>query len=184
MEDGSIVCRITGICVRTCSYGLEYELQSRQGFRPSEHVSGAGQQLQHHHQQQQQQTTSLHTSSACESSSPAKKRQRQGREEGAAGGGRGGGASIDAILQNIKQIQQPSSSQRKGHNESGMYGTGVFRIRVSVMKNDFHEEKLCFWLKKLISAVTQNQSILYTRCVARAYYPLPLLLLLLASSRL
>ena len=30
-DDGTIVCTITGICIRMCSYGLEYELASRQG---------------------------------------------------------------------------------------------------------------------------------------------------------
>lgn len=35
-EDGSIICTISGACVRTRSYGIEYEILCRQGFSASE----------------------------------------------------------------------------------------------------------------------------------------------------
>jgi len=39
LPDGTIACAISGVCIRVSSYGVEYELYSRQGFSAAEVVS-------------------------------------------------------------------------------------------------------------------------------------------------
>lgn len=113
-EDGSIVCQITGICIRTCSFGLEYELVSRQGLSTDEVTA----------------TMNL-----------------------------GGGSSGGGVELKKKRKIAPKDVSKK---EPGVVVSN-FIIRFGAMRNDFHEENLAFWIKRLISMVVQDRKVLYSK---------------------
>ena len=104
-DDGSIVCLITGVCIRTRSYGLEYELVSRQGL--SSKAMGES-----------------NARPNITNTPDAKKRKR---------------------------VQLPSERQPP------------FQIHLGIMKNDFHEQNLSSWIKRLISMVVQVLISMYPR---------------------
>ena len=108
-DDGSIVCRITAVCIRTCSYGVEYELISRQGLASNEVVKSYA---------------------TCHQGASARKKP-------------------------CAPKSLPSKNHPPPLAKGSEKGDGVFRIRFATMKNDFQEENISSWIKKLISMVVQ-----------------------------
>lgn len=130
-EDGSIVCQITGICIRTCSYGLEYELVSRQGLSSNDvsaTISGGANTIK---------------GGATTTSTKEPKQEKQPRKK----------RKIVSETTDVPPLKLNGISPMDG----------VFRVKFSAMKNDFHEENLASWIKKLISMVVQDKSVLYSK---------------------
>lgn len=135
-EDGSIVCQITGICIRTCSFGLEYELISRQGLTSNDVAN-----------------TMMGSSSSATTIT--------------------GVVSATTVVQRGSKTSVPNDSGEKPPRkkrktavaaDTTLVGTQkAFQIKFSSMKNNFHEENLASWIKRLISMVVQDTNVLFSK---------------------
>lgn len=136
LDDGTIVCTITGICIRTCSYGLEYELINRQGLHRAD-----------------QQATTVAAASGRQQLATQKKRividresgERKGEEEGNKKKARVVGAVRGAAGGGIGALD------------------GVFRVRHTAMKGEFDESNLSLWIRKVFGMIVQDKDVLYSK---------------------
>lgn len=160
VDDGSTICLITGVCIRSCSYAVEYEVLSRQGFSAHEIASsckddnsspdfffvgidngsgGAGDIFDDENDMPEENNN--------------QKRKRLSKE-----GGRNDNDN-DADNDNAQQQNQKTKKKKlKKNNQGGGGGTGIdgiFRTKQGIMKNEFHSDKLLYNIKRLISRISQ-----------------------------
>lgn len=65
--------------------------------------------------------------------------------------------------QPIAPVDVHEGAKRRKSNRPSSKLDRTFRIKFSAMKNDFHEEKLAYCLTRLISMVTQDKRMIYSR---------------------
>lgn len=188
-EDGSIVCSITGVCIRTSSYGLEYELLSRQGLS-SEGITGAMAGGHHHHHHCQSNQHPDHDGAVDEQVRARHDDGQRGLQvciqgEGCAAGTCGTPplaspphrGQARRTVPNGRGKRQGSkgrsgpfspslSSALSSSSSAGKMARGMpFHVQVDAMRNEFHKDRLAECLGRLLRAVLQDRGVLYARFV-------------------
>lgn len=162
-EDGSVVCKITGICIRMCSYGLEYEVLSRQGFSIQDTMEAdsdmftsnvSGILLLNHA------TTSKLVNKSSKNNPDLLIKTQSSRKNNSTLKPRNDGVSN---TQNSTNLVGGIKKRRRRGDMGGVGSDGVFRIKQGVMKHEFQGDKLCFHIRRLLCEVTQKRDVLFAR---------------------
>jgi hypothetical protein len=148
MDDGSAVCRITGICIRTKAFGVEYEVANHQGFT-YEQVCNATDPGSHELQSSAAEPPPSPTSappppppSSAPSSAPP---------------------SASAATRPPPPEKRRRKNARVGGGGPATAAGVPFTVNPRAMRGDFVEQKVrsCMWT--LLRIVSQNESALAAR---------------------
>lgn len=159
VDDGSMVCRITGVCVRSSSYAFEYELLSRQGLTQDDMqcmivMASKGSAI-----------GDCSQSSVSTTTITSRQQSHHATKEFDRGGSELASFSSSSRNKRKKQKQQThqSDSKKKAKFSATTHKIGVLVLNQSIMKKDFHEDNIAYYLKSLLTFAGQDNKVLFSR---------------------